>query len=120
MISALPDNKIVNILIVDDDEDDFIITSWHIKKITNGYTFNIEWCADYDKAIVEMRKGDKDIYFVDFRLGIKTGLDLIKEAISFNCKEPMVLLTGVGNYEIDLQAMEAGAAEAVPGNSARR
>jgi FixJ family two-component response regulator len=48
---------------------------------------------------------------VDYRLGAKTGLDLIKDAIKNGCEEPIVLLTGKGNKEVDVQAMEAGAAD---------
>ncbi len=111
MISALPDKKIINILVIDDDEDDFFIISDYIKNISNGYTFNIEWCPVYKDALVEIRKHKHDIYFVDFRLGAYTGLDLIREAIAANCEEPMILLTGRGNYEIDILVTQAGAAD---------
>ena len=51
------------------------------------------------------------IYLVDYRLGAKTGLDLIKDAIKNGCEEPIILLTGKGNKEVDVLAMEAGAAD---------
>ena len=101
----------LNILIIDDDEDDYFLTSEHIKGIGNGYHFNIKWCALYKDALVEICKGLHDIYFVDYRLGAKTGLDLIKEAIENNCEEPIILLTGKGNKEIDILAMQAGAVD---------
>ena len=40
----------VSILIIDDDEDDFLITSEYIRHIP-GASFQIEWCPDFDKAV---------------------------------------------------------------------
>ncbi len=96
------EKKSLNILIVDDDEDDFFITSEYLKNIQNGYKLNIEWCGRYQDALNQVCDGKHDIYFVDFRLGAKNGLDLIKEAIQSNCQHPMILLTGKGNQEIDI------------------
>lgn len=107
----MPDKKHLNILIVDDDEEDFFITSEYLKRIDNGYAFQIEWCGRYQDALAQVCEGKHDIYFVDFRLGAKTGLDLIREAISKSCQRPMILLTGKGNQEIDILAMEAGAVD---------
>ena len=58
-----------------------------------------------------MKDHNYDLYFVDYRLGVKTGLDLLKEAINANCDEPIVLLTGKGNYKVDMDAMQAGAVD---------
>lgn len=51
------------------------------------------------------------MYFVDYFLGVKTGLDLLKEAIQQDCDVPFILLTGKGNYSIDLEAMQSGASD---------
>ncbi len=99
-----------NILIVDDDEDDYFIISEYIKNIP-GHHFKTEWSFQYKHALDHMCEGKYDLYFVDFRLGEKTGLDLLKEAIEKNCKEPVILLTGKGNSTIDRAAMEVGAVD---------
>lgn len=101
----------LNILIIDDDEDDFFITSEYIKNINNGYSFNIEWCPSYTEALGKICSSRHDIYFVDFRLGAKNGLDLIKDALENKCEEPMILLTGKGSNEIDIMAMQVGAVD---------
>src|SRR5438045_2716970 len=100
----------VRVLIIDDDQDDFIITSEHIKSIDSG-NFVIEWCYAYKDAMEHIIKKNFDIYFVDYRLGIKTGLDLLKEALEAHCEEPIILLTGKGNPLIDRQAMQMGAVD---------
>ncbi len=101
-------NHLTQILIIDDDEDDFFLTSEYIKKI-NDREFKIDWCYKYADAIKHIKSHDYDLYFIDYYLGARTGLDLIKEAVVFQCEEPMVLLTGKGNQMIDREAMQAGA-----------
>ncbi|MEP7257082.1 MAG: ATP-binding protein [Flavitalea sp.] len=96
------------ILIIDDDEDDFYITSEYIKKISDR-KFHIDWCFKYTDALTHIKNHAYDLYFVDYYLGARTGLDLIKEACRNQCEEPMVLLTGKGNQLIDREAMQAGA-----------
>ena len=98
------------ILIVDDDEDDFIITSEYIQSIP-GNSFQLEWCKNYNDALNRLHAGEYDLYFVDYRLGAKSGVDFLKEALSRNCEDPIVLLTGKGNYQVDIQAMQLGAVD---------
>lgn len=95
-------------MIIDDDEDDFFITSEYIKKI-DPQKFQIDWCYRYNEALEHMMKHEYDLYFVDYYMGAKTGLDLLKEAIDNKCEEPVVLLTGKGTQAIDREAMQAGA-----------
>jgi len=98
------------ILIIDDDEDDFFITSEYIKEISDS-RFTIDWCFNYRKAMELIISKAYDIYFVDYRLGAKTGVDLLKEALDHNCEEPIILLTGKGNKAIDIEAMRLGATD---------
>lgn len=111
MVNINPLKHTLNILIIDDDEEDFFITSEYIKGINNGYSLNIEWCSAYSDALSNICGNKHDIYFVDFRLGAKTGLDLIRDAMKSKCEQPMILLTGKGSNEIDIMAMEAGAVD---------
>jgi PAS domain S-box-containing protein len=99
---------LTRILIVDDDEDDFFLTSEYIKKIDDR-KFRIDWCFRYSDAINHIRESNYDLYFIDYYLGARTGLDLIKEALALQCQDPLVLLTGKGNQFIDREAMQAGA-----------
>jgi PAS domain S-box-containing protein len=102
--------KPVRILIIDDDEDDFILTSTFIQGIEDR-TFDIQWCYNYKQAIEIIARKEFDLYFVDYRLGAKTGIDLLREACENHCEEPIILLTGKGNSAIDKQAMELGAVD---------
>lgn len=103
-------NKPVRILIIDDDEDDYILTSGYLKDIEDR-VLHIEWCYAYKTALELIAAKKFDLYFVDYRLGAKTGIDLLKEALEMNCEEPIILLTGKGNPNIDKQAMQMGAVD---------
>lgn len=106
----LSNEQSIKILIVDDDEDDFFIISDYIRGI-HPNRFVLHWCYNYLEALTHMKNHNYDLYFVDYRLGVKTGLDLLKEAVSLHCDEPIVLLTGKGNYRVDMEAMQAGAVD---------
>lgn len=98
------------IVIIDDDEDDFFIISDYIKAI-EGSSFSIDWCNNYKSATDVMRQRAYDIYFVDYRLGNHTGLDLLQTAEAEGFDSPVVILTGKGNKAIDIKAMESGATD---------
>ncbi|MBD0333294.1 MAG: PAS domain S-box protein, partial [Chitinophagaceae bacterium] len=100
----------IRILIVDDDEDDFLITSEYLRQIEE-YQLTINWAYRFTDAVELLKKNAYDIYFVDYRLGAKTGLDFLQEALKFGCEEPIVLLTGKGNKGVDIEAMQAGATD---------
>ncbi len=98
----------IKVLIVDDDEEDYFLTCQYIKKI-RGNEFVIDWCYRYKDAYDAIVAGRYDIYFIDYYLGAKTGLELLKETFQRNSEQPMILLTGMGNQKIDTEAMQAGA-----------
>ena len=102
----------IRIVIVDDDEDDYFILSDYIKDI-EGSNFKIDWCNNYDKAISLINARKYDIYFVDYRLGSSTGLDLLQAVRAQELDDPIVLLTGKGNMDIDRKAMKYGATDYV-------
>ena len=104
----IPENTPIKVLIIDDDEEDFFLTSQYIKKI-RGREFIIDWCYRYNEALDAILESRYDIYFIDYYLGAKTGLELMKNALARNSEQPMILLTGMGNQKIDLEAMQAGA-----------
>ncbi len=101
---------LIRILIIDDDEDDFLITSSLINEIPNG-NFIIEWCPKHSEALQKICNKEYDIYFIDNFLGGITGMELLVKAIGCNRDSPMILLTGKGNRDIALQALDSGAAD---------
>lgn len=106
----MPSTDVIKILIVDDDDDDFLITSDLIKRAP-GIKAQIDWCNKHGEALQHMADKNYDLYFVDYRLGAKSGLDLLKAAMARHCEEPIILLTGKGSYNIDKEATETGATD---------
>src|SRR4051794_9393153 len=102
--------KEVKILLIDDDEEDFIITRDLIEDIPNR-KYHITWISSFDEALKSINSKSHDVYLIDYRLGARTGLELITEAIKVGCSSPLILLTGRGDMEIDEKAMKAGAAD---------
>jgi PAS domain S-box-containing protein len=102
------ENIPIKILIIDEDEEDFFLTSQYIKKI-RGWEFAIDWCYRLNEAREAIMQARYDIYFIDNCLGTGTGLELIKEARNHECEQPLILLTGMSNHKTDLEAIQAGA-----------
>jgi len=75
------------------------------------HPYALDWVSDYETGLKKIYQGDHDLYLVDFRLGERNGLQLIREARERCPFAPLILLTGQGEYEIDRQAIEAGAAD---------
>jgi signal transduction histidine kinase len=104
------EKELIKILLVDDDEDDYIITSDLLEEI-RGWQVEIDWADNYDEALEIILQQKHDVYLLDYRLGEHNGLELLTKAIEKGCKAPMILLTGQDDREIDIQAMNAGAAD---------
>lgn len=96
------------ILLIDDDEDDFIITQDIINDIS-GRDYLLEWTDSFQNALKIIGEAKHDVYLVDFRLGVHDGLELIAQAIEAGSTSPFILLTGQSDRETDEKAMRAGA-----------
>jgi PAS domain S-box-containing protein len=97
-------------LLVDDDEDDYLVTRTLISKV-EGSKFRLEWVPVYSSAIEAIKRNEHDVYLVDYRLGELNGLDLLREVVGSGCKAPIIILTGQGELGVDIEAIEAGAAD---------
>src|SRR5262249_28896358 len=106
----MDDAPAITILLVDDDEDDYLLTRELLIE-ADARRFALTWAATYEAALEAIAQRLYDVCLVDYRLGAHTGLELIDEALTRGCTAPIILLTGQGDHTIDLQAMQAGAAD---------
>ncbi|MBD2294020.1 response regulator [Anabaena sphaerica FACHB-251] len=103
-------DRIIKVLLIDDDEDDYILTrDWFKGFQVTGC--ELEWVESYQLAREVIARHQHDIYLVDYCLGADNGLELLREAIDKGCNCPFILLTGQGDQEIDLEAMKTGAVD---------
>lgn len=104
------DKKPISVLLIDDDEDDYLIIKHVFSRIPET-PFVLSWCSSYDEAKKQILRGEADIYLIDYRLGAQSGLDLLKLAEPAKRSEPFIILTGVGDREIEKRAMRLAAAD---------
>src|SRR5437773_1054549 len=105
----MPD-KPVRVLVVEDDTDDFLI----IKVMVSGLKkkpIELERVSTYREAMNKMEEGRHDVCLLDYRLQGKNGIDFLREANQKGYTTPIIFLTGLGDYNIDLEAMQLGAAD---------
>lgn len=104
------DNRSARLLLVDDDEDDFVMTREVISEI-QGWEFELEWASSYPAAVEAITHREYDICLVDYNLGAHTGLEFLRQALREGCATPFILLTGQNDHEVDMEAMRVGAAD---------
>ncbi|MCK5118402.1 MAG: response regulator, partial [Candidatus Latescibacteria bacterium] len=100
----------VCVLLVDDDEDDYVMTRDVLSEI-EGQRYDLEWVATYEAALEAIETHRPDVCLVDYHLGAHNGLDLMREVLAGGSTTPIILLTGQGGHEVDVEAMKAGAAD---------
>jgi diguanylate cyclase (GGDEF)-like protein/PAS domain S-box-containing protein len=102
----LPETHI-RVLLVEDDEDDYLITRDMLAEQDEG-RFELDWRSGYDDALATIRRQCHDVYLIDYRLGERTGLQLMREGFVDRPSAPVIMLTGQANREIDLEATALG------------
>jgi diguanylate cyclase (GGDEF)-like protein/PAS domain S-box-containing protein len=100
----------VRVLLIEDEEDDYLLTRRMLSKAEGG-VFDLQWIPTYAEALQALRGDQFDVALLDYRLTWRDGLELLREAVAAGCQTPIILLTGKGSYEIDVEAMRAGAVD---------
>ena len=98
------------VLLVEDNEDDYLIVRDLLRDVESP-VFELVWRSDGETGLQALESEAPDICLADFRLGEFTGLELLREARRRGYGVPFILLTGQGDHDIDVQAMEAGASD---------
>jgi len=101
---------IVNVLLVDDDESSQLLIAHMLAKVP-GKKFKTETASTYEAGLEKIRRKEHDVYLLDYRLGARTGLDLLKESQTFGLSAPMILLTAAADPRVDQEATRVGAAD---------
>ena len=105
------------ILLVEDDEEDYILTRQMIIEARGGID-QIDWVTNSERAMLALEQDLPDVVLVDYHLGPENGLDLVQRAVAQEYAVPFILLTGRGSYDVDIQAMQAGAMDYIAKNEA--
>jgi signal transduction histidine kinase len=100
----------LKIILIEDDEDDFVLIRDYLSEIS-GYDFTLDWVQEYKKALEVIEDQSHDICLLDYRLGYHDGFEILQIAKTKGWTIPVIFLTGQGEYEVDVRAMQAGVAD---------
>src|SRR5712692_2552795 len=99
-------SETIRVLLIEDDKDYYLLT----RQLFFEFGYDLEWVSSYEEGLRAAIRSKHDVILVDYRLGEDNGVELIRAAQKSGCKIPMILLTGQGDRDVDIQAMHAGAA----------
>jgi len=103
-------SEAIKVLLIEDDEDDYILTREMLSEVKGG-NYDLDWSSSYAEGLKAAGRLEHDVCLVDYRLGERSGVELIREARGLGLTTPMILLTGQGNHDVDVEAIEAGATD---------
>ncbi|MCG8534142.1 MAG: response regulator [Pseudomonadales bacterium] len=98
------------LLLVEDDEDDYVITRDLIEDISAG-RYQLDWARDLESARKLLSRNEHDLCLMDYMLGPIDGVSLLKEAQTIGFTRPIIMLTGQDDETLDQKALSAGAVD---------
>ncbi len=96
------------ILLIDDDRLQFRLTQAHFDNFQTD-RYELEWAETYEDGLSKLMSGAYAACLLDYQLGERDGLQLIREAVAQQCRTPIVFLTAEAADRVDIAAMNAGA-----------
>ncbi|MDO8413676.1 MAG: diguanylate cyclase [Gallionellaceae bacterium] len=100
----------LKVLFVEDEEDDYVLAQTWLSKVKE-YDIELDWVTSYEAAVQAIRCNSYHACIADYRLGERSGIDLIRQAQALGFHAPIILLTGQGDRSVDKEALESGAAD---------
>ncbi len=102
------DKHIVKLLLVEDDEDDYILALDYLQEMAS-FTFEVKWLSDYQSIINALQTESFDLCLLDYQLGGHTGLSVLEAAKAMGCTTPFIMVTGQADEVLDAKALALGA-----------
>ena len=97
------------IFLIEDDEDDYILTREFLEDIfINQFVLRGN---TPEKARDVMAQNRHDLCLMDFHLGPSDGIELLKHARSVGFLAPVIMLTGQEDLQTDAMALRHGAVD---------
>jgi signal transduction histidine kinase len=97
------------VLLVDDDILDQRLTKQALARPSQQIRFKVEVCSRLSQAIELLNKNSYDAILLDLGLPDSQGLETVKKVRSENLQIPIIVLTGLADEEIGLEAIKEGA-----------
>jgi signal transduction histidine kinase len=100
----------IRLLLIEDDEDDYVLIERLLKQVHLAQ-YEVTWVRTCEDGLKEIKEGTYDVCLLDYNLGSGSGLEVLSEVAECPGTPPIIVLTGLGHYTVDVQAMEYGAAD---------
>ena len=101
----------LRVLVVEDNPEDYEIIRILFSKVRQS-RYELENARSLSEALKKLAQKKHDAYLVDYKLGADSGIDFLRYAVEQEkCKAPVILLTGFGDYDLDVEATRIGAAD---------
>ena len=101
----------LRVLVIDDNPGD----ARQIALLLKGGPYLCASVNSYEDGLDLIRQQAHEAYLIDYRLGDRTGLDLIEE-VAGAANGPLILVTGFDDPALDELALSAGASDYLPKN----
>lgn len=103
--------SITRILLIDTDKATADLFRDLLRDIVDRQ-YELDWVDSYKAGLEAILTQAHDAYLLDYSLdGNHTGLDLLDKINPTNCRAPLIFVSHANNRDLDLQAMELGAAD---------
>jgi PAS domain S-box-containing protein len=99
-----------HLLLIDDDEDDYVLIQDMLKNVQDG-KHQLEWASSFQAGRETITTGTFDAFLINYDLGAHSGVELIHEVAASQNLAPILMLSGRGHPEADIEAIQAGAAD---------
>lgn len=103
-------SEVIKILLVEDDEDDYFLTSDYLAQCESP-TFELTWVTNSQDAVEALKTETFDLCLLDYLLGAENAIDVLGVLKSNQFSLPVVILTGQSDVTVDEMVMRAGAAD---------
>lgn len=101
--------ELIKLLLVDDDVADRKVVKLALNQSSNVMDFNVETAETLAQATEYLKNKDYDVVLLDLGLPDSGGINTVQKAHEANPNVPIVVLTGLANEEVGLEAIEKGA-----------
>ena len=107
-----PNFSTLNILLVEDVQDDYLITRRLLNNILGKDNYHLDWQTNFEDALLAYESNKYDVILIDIKLDNRDGLEL---ALELKPKEietpPIIILTGSSCFDLELKAIRLGASD---------
>lgn len=106
------ERETLRILVVDDDEVDRLAVSRNLSRA--GLKIQVSEAQSAEEAIALVKEREFECVFLDYNLPGADGMQALKRLKALRPQMAVVMLTGVGDEQVAVALMKAGAADYLP------